>query len=99
MTMAKSSKGARGSTRYKLQRKPRERGLSKISKSLQTFKEGERAVVKIDPSKHKGMPHARFQGLTGVVVGRQGDAYVLELKDGNKTKTVVARPEHLLKVG
>jgi large subunit ribosomal protein L21e len=97
--MAKMSKGSRAGTRYTLQRKPRERGLSNISKSLQTFEEGERAVVKIDPSKHKGMPHRRFHGLTGVIVGRQGDAYVLELKDGNKKKTVVARPEHLAKVG
>ncbi len=97
--MAKMSKGSRAGTRHTLQRRPRERGLSNISKSLQTFEEGERAVVKIDPSKHKGMPHRRFHGLTGVVVGRQGDAYVLELKDGNKRKTVVARPEHLSKVG
>jgi large subunit ribosomal protein L21e len=96
--MAKMSKGTRAGTRYKLQRKPRERGMTKITRTLQTFEEGERAVVKIDPSVHKGMPHKRFHGLTGIVVGKQGDAYVLEVKDGNMPKTVIARPEHLRKI-
>jgi large subunit ribosomal protein L21e len=96
--MAKMSKGTRAGTRYKLQRKPRDRGLTKITLSLQTFEEGERAVVKIDPSVHKGMPHQRFHGLTGIVVGTQGDCYIVQIKDGNKAKTVVARPEHLRKV-
>jgi large subunit ribosomal protein L21e len=95
--MAKMSKGTRAGTRYTLQRKPRERGLTKITKSLQTFEEGERAVVKIDPSIHKGMPNKRFHGLTGVVVGKQGNCYVVEVKDGDKPKTVIARPEHLKK--
>ena len=96
--MAKMSKGPRAGTRYKLQRKPRQRGLTQITRSLQTFEEGEKAVVKIDPSVHKGMPNKRFHGLTGTVVGTQGDCYVLELKDGNKAKTLVARPEHLQKI-
>lgn len=96
--MAKMSKGPRAGTRYKLQRKPRQRGLTQITRSLQTFEEGERAVVKIDPSVHKGMPNKRFHGLTGIVVGTQGSCYVVEVKDGDKKKTVVARPEHLKKV-
>ena len=96
--MAKMSKGPRAGTRYKLQRKPKNRGLTKITLSLQTFEEGERAAVKIDPSVHKGMPNKRFHGLTGVVKGTQGNCYVVEVKDGNKPKTLVARPEHLRKV-
>jgi len=96
--MAKMSKGPRAGTRFRLQRKPRSRGLTKITLSLQTFEEGERATVKIDPSVHKGMPAKRFQGLTGVIKGTQGDCYVLEVHDGDKAKTVVARPEHLRKV-
>ncbi len=96
--MAKMSNGPRSGTRHKLQRKPRNRGLTKITRSLQTFDEGERAVVKIDPSIHKGMPNKRFHGLTGIVVGFQGDCYVVEVKVGNMMKTVVARPEHLVKV-
>ena len=84
--------------RLKPQKKPRDRGLTKITKSLQTFDEGEKAVIKIDPSIHYGMPNKRFHGLTGVVTGVQGDCYVVQVKDGNMPKTVIARPEHLKKV-
>jgi large subunit ribosomal protein L21e len=95
----KRSHGPRVGTRKKLQKKPRDRGLTQITKALQTFEQGDRAVIKIDPSIHKGMPYQRFQGLMGVVKERRGDAYVLEIKDGNKPKTIISRPEHLMKMG
>jgi len=44
------------------------------------------------------MPAIRFHGKTGTVVGTQGRAYVLDVKDGNKIKTVLATPEHMIKV-
>ncbi len=94
----KRSHGPRVGTRKLLQKKPRNRGFTQITKALQTFEEGERAVIKIDPSVHKGMPNQRFHGLMGVVKERRGDAYVLTVYDGNKPKTVISRPEHLLKV-
>ena len=40
---------------------------------------------------------SRFHGLTGVIIGPRGSAYEVSVKDGNKTKIVVARPEHLVK--
>jgi large subunit ribosomal protein L21e len=43
------------------------------------------------------MPFSRFHGLTGVVIGERGSAYEISVKDGNKTKTVIARPEHLVR--
>ncbi len=95
--MAKMSKGPRAGTRHKLQRKPRDRGLTKITLSLQTFEEGERAVVKIDPSVHKGMPHKRFQGKVGTVVEKRGKAYVLDLPQRKTSKYVIAGPEHIKK--
>ena len=77
--MAKMSKGPRAGTRYKLQRKPKNRGLTKITLSLQTFEAGDRAAVKIDPSVLKGLPNTRFLGLTVIVKGTQGDCYVVEV--------------------
>jgi large subunit ribosomal protein L21e len=44
------------------------------------------------------MPAIRFQGKTGTVIGTQGRAFVLAVKDGNKIKTVLATPEHMKKV-
>ena len=32
-----------------------------------------------------------------VVIGERGSAYEVSVKDGNKTKMVVARPEHLVR--
>ena len=57
--------------------------------------EGDRVAIVLDGAQHKGMPHRRFQGRTGTIAGKQGRAYVVNFKDGNMKKTVVARPEHL----
>ncbi|MDR3283260.1 MAG: 50S ribosomal protein L21e [Candidatus Methanoplasma sp.] len=95
--MVQASKGTRTKTRKLLQKKPRARGLSPITKAFQIFSEGEKVNIIIDPSVHKGIPFSRFHGLTGVVIGARGAAYEVSVKDGDKTKTVVARPEHLVR--
>ncbi|MDR3074681.1 MAG: 50S ribosomal protein L21e [Candidatus Methanoplasma sp.] len=92
-----ASRGTRTKTRQLLRKKPRASGLSPITKAFQQFDAGEKVNIVIDPSVHKGMPFSRFHGLTGVVVGSRGAAYEVSVKDGNKTKMVVARPEHLVR--
>ncbi|MDR1404424.1 MAG: 50S ribosomal protein L21e [Candidatus Methanoplasma sp.] len=92
-----ASRGTRTKTRQLLKKKPRARGLSPITKAFQQFDAGEKVNVVIDPSVHKGMPFSRFHGLTGVIIGPRGSAYEVSVKDGNKTKMVVARPEHLVR--
>ena len=92
-----ASRGFRTKTRNVLKKKVRARGLSPITRGLQTFEAGEKVNIIIDPSIHKGMPFSRFHGLTGVVVGERGSAYEVNVKDGNKMKMVVARPEHLVR--
>ena len=92
-----ASRGTRTKTRNLLKKRARARGLSPITKGLQTFEAGEKVNIIIDPSVHKGMPFSRVHGLTGVVVGARGCAYEVSVKDGNKTKMVVARPEHLVR--
>lgn len=93
--MAKRSKGSRSQTRKKLRKNPRQRGLTPITRSLQTFEAGDVVTIDIDPAIHKGQPHARFQGTTGKVAGTQGKAYVVRVRDGGMHKEVIARPEHL----
>ncbi len=92
-----ASRGTRTKTRNLLKKRARARGLSPITKGLQTFEAGEKVNIIIDPSVHKGMPFSRFHGLTGIVIAERGSAYEISVKDGNKTKTVVARPEHLVR--
>jgi len=93
--MVRRSKGLRSKSRHILRIRPRDRGLSPITRSLQTFDEGESVNIVIDPSVHKGMPHIRFHGYTGKVQGKQGNAYIVGITVGNKKKTLVVRPEHL----
>jgi len=96
--MVKRSKGFRSKTRKKLSRNYRERGLSPITRTFQDFTEGEHVNIVIDPSIHKGQPHPRFHGLTGIVLGTQGKAYLLNVKVGNKDKRLIIRPEHMRKI-
>lgn len=96
--MVKRSKGFRSKTRKKLSKHPRDRGLSPITKILQEFEKGEHVNIVIDSSLHKGQPHPRFHGLTGIVLGTQGEAYLLNVKVGNKEKRLIIRPEHLRKI-
>jgi len=95
--MVKASKGRRRRTRYVMQKRARDRGLSPITRAFQSFDIGENANVNIDPSIHKGQPHVRFHGRTGTVVGMQGNAYLIDVMDGGKKKQIIVRPEHLRK--
>ena len=96
--MVKRSRGLRTKSRHILRKKPRDRGISSITRALQEFEIGENVNVDIDPSAHKGMPHPKFQGFTGKIEGTQGDAYLVGIKEGNKHKTIIVRPEHLGRV-
>ena len=91
------SHGERKNTRKKLSKRKRERGLSLISRAIQNFASGERVHIRIDPSVHKGMPHHRFHGMTGKVMGERGRAYIVEVSDGNRQrkKELFVRAEHL----
>lgn len=73
----------------------RARGISPVVRAIQEFETGAMVHVIIDPSIHKGMPHPRFHGKTGEVVGTRGRAFVLKVTDGNATKTLITLPEHL----
>lgn len=95
--MVQTSRGFRRKTRNILSKSPRTRGMTPITHEFREFEVGEKVSVVIDPAIHHGMPHMRFQGKTGVVTGKQGRAFVVDLYVGNKLKTVVTRPEHLKK--
>jgi len=93
--MVKRSKGIRSKSRHILRKKPRDRGLKSITRSLQEFEKGESVNIVIDSSVHKGMPHIRFQGYTGKIEGKQGEAYLVGIDDGKKHKTLIIKPDHL----
>ena len=72
--------------------------MSSITRALQEFQIGDSVSVDLDPAVHKGMPHPQFQGHTGTVEGKQGNAYQVGIIVGKKHKTLIVRPEHLGRV-
>ena len=93
--MAKRSRGFRSKTRKKLKKKKR----IPITKFLQEFEVGQKVAIELEPSSQRGMPHPRFHGRVGEVVGKRGKSYIIAIKDGKKLKHVISRPEHLRLVG
>lgn len=68
------------------------RGLSYL---LHDYNIGDKVVIDIDPSEHKGIPHKRFQGKVGIVdkVGRR--TLAVKVNIGNKEKSVITRLNHV----
>jgi large subunit ribosomal protein L21e len=89
--MVKKSQGFRAGTRKKLEQKAR----PAITRFLQDFDIGQNVVITLEPSSHKGMPFPRFKGKMGKIVEKRGRSYVVKIKDGNKIKQIISRPEHL----
>jgi large subunit ribosomal protein L21e len=86
----------RKKSRDKLSKTVRARGISPVVRAIQEFETGAKVHVLIDPSIHKGMPHPRFHGKTGEIIGKRGRAFVLKITDGDATKTLITLPEHLM---
>jgi large subunit ribosomal protein L21e len=87
--------GPRKKTRSKLKKELRRRGLPPVTTVIQKFEVGQRVHIVCEPSVHKGMPHRRFHGKTGTIIGQRGYAWLLQVTDGDSTKVVIARPQHL----
>ena len=82
----------------KMRKELKEKGFPQITSILKRFEVGDRAAIKIDPSIHSGMPFHNFHGLTGVIVGKQGRCYLLEIKVGSVIKKIVVAPVHLKRI-
>jgi large subunit ribosomal protein L21e len=89
--------GFRRKTRHKLKKNLRAKGKISIRKFFQKFKEGDQVYLVAEPANHKGMYHPRFHGKAGIIKDKQGSNYYVQIKDGNKTKTILTHPTHLKK--
>ncbi|MBW2972144.1 50S ribosomal protein L21e [Candidatus Woesearchaeota archaeon] len=90
--------GFRRKTRAKLKKPRREKGKMSQRRFLQKFDAGDRVKLTAEPAYQKGMYFPRFHGMIGVVKGKQGDCYNVEIKDQNKEKVLIVHPVHLRKV-
>jgi len=87
----KKAKGKRAKQRDKMKRKER----PTVNKLLQEIENGAIVKIKINSSVHSGLPHFRYQGLTGKVSGRKGKAYLVDVKLGNQPRELIIHPAHL----
>ncbi|MBI4014420.1 MAG: 50S ribosomal protein L21e [Candidatus Aenigmarchaeota archaeon] len=87
--MVRKSYGKMRGTRFKLQgRAPKNMRLY-----LAEFEPGRKVNVQF--TGHKGIPNPKFQGKTGTVLEKRGDGYEVQVSDGNSTKKIYVKPQHL----
>ena len=94
--MAQKSSGSQQGARKKLSKTAGD--STTVNEHLKSFEEGEKALIKLNPSVPEGRVHNRFHGKTVDVTGKRGDAYEIKFDDGNKAKTLYIKPVHLEKV-
>jgi len=87
--MVKNSKGFRSRSRRAYLIKER----FGITRYLQEFEVGD--IVHIDPysQSQSGLPHKKYRGKTGKIIGKRGNAYLVSIGE----TTLIVNPEHLRK--
>jgi large subunit ribosomal protein L21e len=76
--------------------KKQPRGVSFL---LREYHEGDKALVIIDSRQHKGLPHRRYHGKVGTVTNVGRRSVILDVKLGEKTKTLITRFDHIKPFG
>ena len=70
-----------------------------VSFLLREYNVGDRALVQIDSSQHKGLPHRRYHGKVGLVTEVGKRHVILDVKLGEKSKTLITRLDHIKPFG
>ena len=70
-----------------------------VSFLLREYSVGDKALIIIDPAQHKALPHRRYHGKVGTIteVGRR--VVTMDVKLGEKTKTLITRLDHIKPFG
>lgn len=90
--------GYRVKTRRIFRKNVRQRGLKSISRFMIDYQVGDKVDIIADPAYQKrGMPHKRFHGKTGEIIGIRGRCYEVRVKDMKKEKLIIVGREHLRK--
>lgn len=90
-----NSSGPVSGNREKLTNHPRDRGFSPPQRAIATFESGDRVHLVLDPSVTEGRFAPRFHGHTGTVLGQQGKAFKVRIRDGGAEKTIITTAAHL----
>ncbi len=91
------SKGFRYKSRDLLTRPMKGRQGPNPEIYLQDFQPGEKVVIKLNPTVHKGAPHKRYHGKVGEILGKRGRAYLVRIRLGESFRTLIVLPDHLIR--
>jgi len=75
----------------------RERGKLRLSEYFKELKKGDRVAIVRELSENPKFPH-QIQGRSGVIAGRRGRAYIVQMMDFNEEKTHIIPAVHLKKL-
>jgi len=90
--MVQKSRGPRRKTRKKMRLEKK----ATVNQILQTFEIGDKVHVDLQPNvKNKGYPYISYNGLTGEVIEKRGNAYMVRIRDKNALKKLILKPVHL----
>ena len=78
-------------------KKVRTKGKIKFSDYFKNIDDGSRVAIVRELGISSNVP-GRIVGSSGVVKGSRGQSKLVEINDGNKTKTFVVHPVHLKKL-
>lgn len=95
--MSKRKGGPRAGGRQLYRKHPRTRGKISLTKYFVPYEVGDLAILNVEPAIQKNLYHVRFHGLTGLVTGKRGSCYELQIQDGGKQKMLIVHPVHLKK--
>jgi large subunit ribosomal protein L21e len=93
--MTKRVGGARRKTRGLFKKSAKKKGKISLTKYFQKLEQGEKVQLVAEPAVQDGMYFRRYHGRVGVIKGRRGRCYEVQVKDGSKTKEIIVHPVHL----
>jgi large subunit ribosomal protein L21e len=75
----------------------RDRGKLRLSNYFKSLSDGDRVAI-VKALEVRSVFPKRLVGTAGKIIGARGRYNLVELKDGNKTKTFIIHPIHLKKL-
>ncbi|MFH1316038.1 MAG: 50S ribosomal protein L21e [Candidatus Woesearchaeota archaeon] len=90
--------GLRRKTRHLMSKPHNKKGKISFKNILSSYKEGDKVILIAEPSTQKGSFFRRFSGKSGVIKGKQGNCYKVQIMDNKKQKIALVSSIHLRRV-
>ena len=89
--------GSRRKSRDKFKKDIRRKGKISFTSYFESYENGDRINLVLEPSINEGIFHARHQWKSGIIKGKRGFCYEVLINDRGKEKLLIVHPVHLKK--